>query len=123
MKLPAAPPGEISVPLRTPFGRVFASPRPRVAGFLFYSNNLKGISAKKNKDKRVTETLCNPLILLVRPARFELATYGFVDLWTGNPRKSNDSKGFNHFRWLDPFCLYGLLKDNEGNRGIFSDFS
>jgi len=38
MKLPAAPPGEISVPLRTPFGRVFASPRPRVAGFLFYSN-------------------------------------------------------------------------------------
>ena len=78
MKLPAAPPGEISVPLRTPFGRVFASPRPRVAGFLFYSNNLKGISAKGNKDKRVTETLCNPLILLVRPAGFEPATYGFV---------------------------------------------
>jgi hypothetical protein len=39
-----------------------------------------------------------PLLLLVRPARFELATYGFVALLFGTVGIYRDIQGFNYFK-------------------------
>ena len=39
-----------------------------------------------------------PLFLLVRPARFERATYGFVALLFGTVGIPRETQGFNYFK-------------------------
>ena len=48
----------------------------------------KGLQANAHK----------PLFLLVRPAGFEPATYGFVALISGTVGTSRDIEGFNYFK-------------------------
>ncbi len=53
----------------------------------------------------------NPLILMVRPARFELATYGFVALLFGTVGIHRDIQGYIPFSFLG---YPGICRDMGG---------
>ena len=56
---------------------------------------------------------------LVRLAGFEPEIYGLKGSNRATQGKPKTNEGFNHFIWLDPFFYFGLLRDIQGNEGIF----
>jgi hypothetical protein len=65
-----------------------------------YDTASTNIPLHKSPNKKDLQpfTSVNPLSLLVRPARFELATYGFVALLFGTVGIHRDIQGYNYFK-------------------------